>query len=268
MVDEREPDEGGAEAEVAEAPSVDEGAARKKKRHKRRRPSKRYRASRERVGLGRPTYNLDEAIKLLKALKGAKFDETVELHVKIGVDPRKSDQQVRGTFVYPHGIGKEKRVVAFAEGVEAEQARAAGAIEVGGAELAKRMEEGWLDFDVVVAHFTMMKVVGRLGRVLGPRGLMPNKKTGTIVEKSGSVEDVVRDFSAGKIAFRVDEGANVHVPAGKRSFPLEKLQENIEAFLLHLGTLKPPTAKGIFIQKASIAATMSPGVRIAIDAFR
>lgn len=257
--DEPTPDEAeGSEAEGAEAEAPPEDGPTVKHRRIRHKPSKRYRASAKTVDRSR-VHSIGDAVRLLKNFKNAKFDESVEVHVKLGVNPKKPDQQVRGTFVFPHGIGGEKRVIAFAEGPMAEECRAAGAVEVGGQELAKKVSDGWLDFDVVVAHPSMMRHIGRLGRVLGPRGLMPNPKAGTVTSE---VANAVREFKAGKVEYRLDEGANVHVLAGKKSFDAEQLAENIEAFIHHLETQRPGGARGIFMVRASIASTMSPGIRI------
>jgi len=230
-----------------------------KKFNKRFKPSKRYRGAVRARGDRRQTHPLEDAVKLLKQFKAPKFDESVELHVKLGVDAKKSDQQVRGTFVFPHGTGKSKRVIVFAEGGAAEQAQEAGAAEVGGEELAKRIQDGWLDFDVVVAHPAMMRVVGRLGKILGPRKLMPNPKEGSVTPNVGPA---VKEFAGGKAKYRVDDTGNLHITFGKRSFDDEKLVENARSFLTHLKTLKPQTARGTFIQSAAVAATMSPGVGV------
>lgn len=246
-----------AETEVAEAPAEVE-ATPKKRRRVRFKPSKRYRNAATTVDRNR-IHSLSEAVRLLKSFKSVKFDESVEIHVKLGVNPKKPDQQVRGTFVFPHGIGGEKRVIAFAEGPLAKAAEEAGAVAVGGPDLAKKISDGWMDFDVVIAHPAMMRHIGRLGRVLGPRGLMPNPKAGTV---TADVAGAVKEFKAGKIEYRLDEGANIHVVAGKKSFDAEKLEENIASFLTHLETQRPSGAKGNFMLRASIASTMSPGVRI------
>lgn len=207
-------------------------------------------------------YGLEEAIELLKSLDGAKFDETFELVVNLGIDPRKSDQMVRGTFSLPHGIGKEKRVVVFAEGGKAEEARRAGAVEVGGAELVKRIEDGWLEFDVAIAVPEMMRQISRLGRILGPKGLMPSSKTGTITQDVG---EAVGEFRAGKVEYRADGGGVIHLPVGKKSFPTEAIRKNIEAFLEHLKRSKPPGVRGKFIRKAFLCTTMSPAVRLEVE---
>jgi large subunit ribosomal protein L1 len=222
-------------------------------------PSKRYRAAKATRGDRLTKRSIVEGIKLVKTLKAAKFDESMELHLLLGVDAKKSDQQVRGTFVFPHGIGKSRRVICFAEGPNAQSARDAGAVEVGGDELAKKIEAGWFDFDVVVAHPGMMRVVGKLGKVLGPKGLMPNPKEGSVTP---NVAQAVSEFGKGKAKYRVDDGSNLHVVFGKRSFEDKKLEENIMAFLEHVKTLKPSNAKGNFVLGGSICSTMSPGVAI------
>lgn len=219
--------------------------------------SKKYRAAKARAPQD-PT-PLEEALAKLSEFPKAKFDETVELCVRLGVDPKKSDQMVRGAISLPHGIGKTLRVVCFAEGPKAEEAKAAGAIEVGSADLAQKIQDGWMDFDVAVATPDMMRHVGRLGKVLGPQGKMPSPKAGTVTM---DVATAVRDFVAGKIEFRVDSGGNVHAPVGKRSFDTSKLADNIRALIDHLVAVKPSAAKGQYLVKATIAATMSPGLPI------
>lgn len=202
-------------------------------------------------------YNLDEALTVLGTFPKAKFDETVELHIRLAIDPRKSDQMVRGSVALPRGIGRSKSVIVFAEGDAAKEAEEAGADEVGGEELAKKIQDGWMDFDVCIAHPGMMRVVGRLGRVLGPQGKMPSPKSGTVTDKIGTA---VAEFKAGKIEFRADAGGNVHVPVGKRSFEDEALAENIRAFMIHLRALKPAAVKGAFVRKISISGSMTPGL--------
>ncbi len=231
----------------------------KKRWNKTFKPSKRFKGAQKARGDRQAKHAIPDAIKLVKTLKPAKFDESMELHLLLGVDAKKSDQQVRGTFVFPHGIGKSKRVVCFAEGPAAEQAREAGATEVGGEDLAKRIEGGWFDFDVVIAHPAMMRIVGRLGKVLGPKKLMPNPKEGSVTPNVGQA---VREFAGGKAKYRVDDGGNLHVVFGKRSFGDDKLLDNVNAFLEHVKTLKPTGAKGTFVLGGSVSATMSPGVGI------
>ncbi len=222
--------------------------------------SKRYRRS---VEKRKPDpVPLPEAVSVLKKFDGAKFDETVELSLKLGIDPKQSNQAVRGSFSLPNGIGKTMKVVVFADGEPARAAKEAGALEVGGEDLAKKILDGWMDFDVAIAHPAMMRHVGKLGRVLGPHGKMPSPKSGTVTEDIGRV---VREFVAGKIEFRNDDTGNLHVVMGKKSFPPEKLAANVASFLDHVRTLKPPSSKGVFIQKAVLSATMSPGVPLALS---
>jgi large subunit ribosomal protein L1 len=222
--------------------------------------SKRYRRSSEKK---KPDpLPLDEAVATLKKFDGAKFDETVELSLKLGIDPKQSTQAVRGSFSLPHGIGKTMKFIVFAEGEPAKQAKEAGAIEVGGEELAKKILDGWMDFDVAIAHPSMMRHVGKLGRVLGPHGKMPSPKSGTVTD---DIARVSREFIAGKIEFRNDDTGNLHVVMGKKSFPPEKLAANIHAFLDHVRTLKPPSSKGVFLQKVVLSSTMSPGVPVVVS---
>lgn len=207
-------------------------------------------------------YTVDAAIDLLKEMASAKFDETFEVHMKLGIDTKKADQGVRGTISLPHGIGKTVRVIAFARGDKAAAAKAAGADEVGDEDLAKKIEGGWTDFDVAIASPDMMRIVGRLGRVLGPQGKMPSPKSGTVTE---DVVTAVTEFKAGKIEFRADASGNVHVPTGKRSFDASKLKENIEAFINHIRSVRPAATKGKYIQKVVVCTTMGPGVRLAVE---
>ncbi|MEC9476569.1 MAG: 50S ribosomal protein L1 [Planctomycetota bacterium] len=204
-----------------------------------------------------------EAVKILKGFQAAKFDETVEIAVRLGIDPRQGNQNIRGAFSLPHGIGKEVKVIAFVDGPAAEEAKAAGAIEVGGAELADKISGGWFDFDVAIAHPSMMRFVGKLGKVLGPQGKMPTPKSGTVTTE---VPSTVADFVAGKIEFRNDAGGIVHAPVGRRSFDEEKLSENIEAFIGHLAKMKPNATKGVYMKKVHIKSTMSPSVPIEVGA--
>ena len=202
-----------------------------------------------------------EAVKILKKLEGARFDETVEVALKLGIDPKNSAQLVRGAYSLPHGIGKDVRVIAFAEGDAAAAATEAGAEEVGSEDLAKKILDGWMDFDVAVAHPSMMRHVGKLGRVLGPHGKMPSPKSGTVTDK---VADAVRDFKAGKVEFRNDNGGNVHAMVGKKSFDEERLTANCEAFIKHIRTLRPASAKGAFLVKGALSSTMSPGIPLSL----
>ena len=202
-----------------------------------------------------------EALGIIKNLKPPRFDESVDVVVKLGIDPKKTDQLVRGAVSLPKGLGKSIKVVVFAEGDKAEAAKAAGADEVGSQDLAKKIQDGWMDFDVVIASPDMMKHVGKLGRVLGPQGKMPSPKAGTVTP---DVATAVREFKAGKVEFRTDSGANVHAPIGKRSFSIDQLADNAKAFVEHLRGLRPPQAKGAFVTKVVVAATMSPGIRVAL----
>jgi len=222
--------------------------------------SKRYRKAAERIDRTK-RYPLEEGIRTLVADDGkAKFDETVELAVKLGVDPRQADQNVRGTVVLPHGTGKSVRVLVFAKGDKAKEAQEAGADHVGAEDIAKKIQdEQWLDFDTAIATPDMMAVVGRLGKVLGPRGLMPNPKVGTVTFE---VAKAVREVKAGKVEFRVEKAGIVHVPIGKRSFGPDRLIENAHALLSSLLRAKPAAAKGNYMQSVAVSTTMGPGVRI------
>ncbi len=202
---------------------------------------------------------LPEAVKQLKAFGTTKFDQTVEVSTNLGIDPRQSDQNVRGSVALPHGIGKTVRVAVFAQGDNAEKALAAGADIVGGDDLAQKIKSGVMDFDVALATPDMMGIVGPLGRVLGPRGLMPSPRSGTVTT---DITAAVKEFKAGKIEFRNDKGGNVAAAVGKLSFSEEQLLENIQSFLTHLRTVKPATAKGTYIRSVTISATMSPGIRV------
>ena len=220
--------------------------------------SKRYRGLHEKVKTKDPV-SLTDAIKQLKAFNTTKFDQTVEVSTNLGIDPRQSDQNVRGSVGLPNGIGKSVRVAVFAQGENAEKATAAGADIVGGDDLAQRIKGGFMDFDVALATPDMMGVVGPLGRVLGPRGLMPSPRAGTVTT---DIATAVREFKAGKIEFRNDKGGNVAAPVGKLSFSEAQLQENISTFLNHLKSVKPAAAKGTYIRSVTITATMSPGIRV------
>jgi len=220
--------------------------------------SKRFRALLAKVKTIDPV-GLPDAIQQLKTFNTTKFDQTVEVSTNLGVDPRQSDQNVRGSVALPHGIGKSVRVAVFAQGDNAEKATAAGADIVGGDDLAARIKGGFMDFDVALATPDMMGIVGPLGRVLGPRGLMPSPRSGTVTT---DIAAGVREFKAGKIEFRVDKGGNVAAPVGKLSFSEGQLAENIAAFLNHLRAVKPPAAKGNYIRTVTISATMSPGIRV------
>jgi large subunit ribosomal protein L1 len=204
-------------------------------------------------------YPLSEAVELAKESAFAKFDETMDIAMRLGVDPRHADQMVRGTVVLPHGTGKSVRVLVFAQGEKMKEAEEAGADIVGGEELAKKISGGWLDFDAVVATPDMMKVVGGLGRVLGPRGLMPNPKTGTVTFEVGAA---VEQIKAGKIEFRVEKAGIIHAPFGKASFALEQLQENAETLIGAVLRAKPASAKGKYVMSLTVSSTMGPGIRV------
>lgn len=204
-------------------------------------------------------YPLAEAVGLAKENAFAKFDETMDIAMRLGVDPRHADQMVRGTVVLPHGTGKSVRVLVFAQGEKMKEAEEAGADIVGGEELAKKISGGWLDFDAVVATPDMMKVVGGLGRVLGPRGLMPNPKTGTVTFEVGPA---VEQIKAGKIEFRVEKAGIIHAPFGKASFALEQLQENAETLIGAILRARPASAKGKYVMSLSVSSTMGPGIRV------
>lgn len=217
---------------------------------------KKYRAALEKIEPGRK-YNLETAISKVKEIAFAKFDETVELTVWLGVDPRKADQLVRGTIVLPHGLGKSKTVLVIAQGDKVREAEEAGADIVGGEDVVTRIKGGWTEFDAVIATPDMMRLVGGLGKVLGPRGLMPNPKTGTV---TFDVATAIRETKAGKVEYRVDKTGVIHVGVGKVSFEPDKLRDNTKALLDAVVKAKPATAKGKYVKKVNLAATMSPGV--------
>ena len=205
-------------------------------------------------------YDVEEAVSIIKKTANAKFDETIEAHIKLGVDGRHADQQVRGAVVLPHGTGKKVRVLVFAKGDKVEEAQAAGADFVGGQELVPKIQnEGWLDFDVVVATPDMMGVVGRLGRVLGPKGLMPNPKAGTVTM---DVTKAINEIKAGKIEYRLDKTNIIHVPVGKASFTEEQLADNFQTLMDAIIKAKPSTLKGAYIKSATVTSTMGPGVKL------
>ncbi|HEX5051544.1 MAG TPA: 50S ribosomal protein L1 [Planctomycetota bacterium] len=207
-------------------------------------------------------YPVGEGIALIKSLVGPKFDEAVDVAVRIGIDAKKTDQLVRGSVSLPKGTGKSVRIAVFAEGERAQEALAAGADFVGAADLAEKIEQGFTDFDMTIASPDMMRFVGKLGKVLGPQGKMPSPKAGTVTP---NVANAVREFKAGKIEFRTDAGANVHVAIGKKSFGVDDLASNLTAFLDHLRTLRPSQAKGTFIQKVVVSTSMGPGVMLAVE---
>jgi len=218
---------------------------------------KKYRAVAETVE--RRPYQLEEAIELLKKSSFTKFDETLEIAMRLGVDPKHADQMVRGTVVLPHGTGKQVRIMVFASGEKVKEAEEAGADHVGGEEYAQKIQEGWLDFDAVISTPDMMKVVGRLGRVLGPRGLMPNPKSGTV---SFDVAKAIEEIKAGKVEFRVDKTGIVHAPLGKLSFRTDQLRENVLSLMGAVLRARPGAAKGKYITGISLTSTMGPGLKV------
>jgi large subunit ribosomal protein L1 len=222
-------------------------------------PSKRFRTLREKSPEIEPV-TLDQAVKQLKEFDGTKFDQTVEIHMRLGIDAKQADQLVRGSIVLPHGIGRTQRVVVFAKGDNADAAEKAGADEVGQEELAKKISDGWLEFDVCIATPDMMGLVGPLGRVLGPRGMMPSPRAGTVTP---DVVKVIEEYKAGKVEFRNDDGGNVHAVVGKLSFEASQLADNIQAFIDFIDSLKPQILKGTYMRSIAICATMSPSIRIA-----
>ena len=224
--------------------------------------SKRYRAAAAKIDHNKK-YDLGEAVKLLKECGGTKFDQTVNIAIKLGIDPKQSDQTIRGAVSLPKGTGKTLRVVAFCQGPDIEAAKAAGAIAAGVDDLVEKVQGGWLDFDVAIATPDVMPKVGRLGRVLGPKGLMPSPKGGTV---SKDIVTATREFSGGKIEFRNDADGNVHAPVGKLSFAEKDLEENITAFLGHVRSMRPAAAKGVFLEKAVVSSTMGPGIMLSIEA--
>ncbi|HPV14503.1 MAG TPA: 50S ribosomal protein L1 [Candidatus Cloacimonadota bacterium] len=206
-------------------------------------------------------FDLDEALKVLKTIPASKFDETVEVHFNLGVDPRKADQQIRNSLILPHGTGKTMRVLVFAEGDKATEASNAGADYVGLDDLIEKISGGWFDFDVVITTPNLMGRIGKLGRVLGPRGLMPNPKVGTVTMDIGKA---VEEAKGGKVTYRVDKFANLHIPAGKISFSAEQLKDNIKAILGAVIKDRPATMKGVYIKSITLCTTMSPGIKLQV----
>ena len=204
-------------------------------------------------------YSLQDAIPLVQSIKFAKFDESVELAMRLGVNPKHADQMVRGTVVLPHGLGRSKRVLVIASSEKQTEAQEAGADTVGGDEMVEKIQKGWMDFDAVVATPDMMRSVGKLGRILGPRGLMPNPKTGTVTVY---VKKAVEEIKAGKVEYRVDKAGVIHAPIGKVSFPAQKLIENAQALASSVVKAKPVAAKGKYVKSVAVSSTMGPGVRI------
>lgn len=229
-----------------------------------RRKGKTYRVALAKVDRAQ-RYPLEEGIRLVHETARAKFDETLEMAVRLGVDPRQADQNIRGTVVLPHGMGKAVRVLAFAKGEKEREAQEAGADFVGGEDLVKKISEGWLDFDKAVATPDMMGAVGRIGKILGPRGLMPNPKTGTVAMDIGKA---IKEIKAGKLEFRVDKAGIVHVPVGRVSFGPEKLLDNVRAVLSSVLRAKPASAKGNYVLGVTLSTTMGPGVKIDLSQVR
>jgi large subunit ribosomal protein L1 len=221
--------------------------------------AKRTAAMRSKVPADDKAMPLPEAVAILKTFNTTKFDQSVEIVARLGVDAKQADQIVRGSIVLPHGIGKSKRVVVFAKGDKIDEAKAAGADEVGGPEMAEKIKGGWTDFDVCIATPDMMGVVGPLGKVLGPRGLMPSPRAGTVTP---DLAKVVKEYKAGKVEFRNDSGGNVHAVVGKLSFDTAKLVDNINAFVSHIMAIKPAAVRGQYLKGVTISATMSPGLRV------
>jgi large subunit ribosomal protein L1 len=221
---------------------------------------KKYKAAREKIDKNKE-YALTEALEFLKGNSHVKFDETVEVAVNLGIDPKKSDQGVRGAVTVPHGLGKKVTVLAFAQGEKEKEAREAGADFVGGEDIAEKIRGGWLEFDAVVATPDMMKVVGKLGKILGTRGLMPNPKVGTVTMEVGNA---VRDLKKGKVEFRVEKNAILHVAVGKLSFQVQQLAENIKALMDAVNKARPASAKGQYIKKVTVTSTMGQGLKVTL----
>jgi large subunit ribosomal protein L1 len=220
--------------------------------------SKRYREAQSMIDKTK-RYELEEALNFLKSFPKTKFDETVEVHMNLGVDPRKADQQIRNSLVLPHGSGKSMRVLVFAEGEKADEAKTAGADFVGVDEFVEKIQSGWTDFDVAIATPNLMGKIGRLGRILGPRGLMPNPKVGTVTM---DVTTAVNDSKGGKVTYRVDKFSNLHIIAGKLSFEADKLKENILAIIAAILRERPAALKGVFIKSIAVTSTMGPGIKL------
>jgi len=219
--------------------------------------SKRY--NKEAESVTKDSVSLGEALEKIRSFKSVKFDQSIECVMHLGIDPKQADQLIRGSISLPHGIGKQKRVIAFCDDSDVESAMAAGAIEAGSDELVKKVSDGWMDFDVAIASPRVMGKVGKLGRVLGPQGKMPSPKNGTVTNE---VAAAVAEFAAGKVEFKNDADGNVHVVVGKQSFETQKLVENVEAFVAHIKKIKPSSAKGTYIKKVCISATMSPSFTV------
>jgi large subunit ribosomal protein L1 len=223
--------------------------------------SRRYSQAVEGVDPSR-RYSVREAVeKLLAAGPRAKFDESVDVALKLGIDTKQADQMVRGSFTLPHGTGKSQRVIAFCEGSLAEEAKEAGAVETGGEDLVNKVKGGWMDFDVAIAHPSVMRLVGQLGRALGPQGKMPSPKSGTVTP---DVVQAVREFQGGRVEYRADSFGNVHVPAGRVSWDADRLTENVQAFIDHMLSVRPQSVKGVYLERAAVSTTMGPGLRLAV----
>ena len=225
-----------------------------------RKRSKRYKADAAKVD-GQKKYPTPDAVKILKSFTPTKADQTVEIAVKLAIDPKKSEQSIRGSLSLPKGIGKARRVIVFADGAEAQLAKDSGADEVGMDDLAAKISGGWLEFDVAIAMPRTMRVISKLGKVLGPKGLMPSPKNGTVTD---DVKTAVREFKAGKIEYRNDAAGNVQAAVGKLSFSEDDLRANVDAFIEHIKSVRPATVKGTFIQGVSISPTMGPGIAVAV----
>ncbi|MHC4201933.1 MAG: 50S ribosomal protein L1 [Planctomycetota bacterium] len=211
---------------------------------------------------GKKRYSVREAVEALLAVAPrVKFDESVDLAMKLGIDTKQADQMVRGSFALPHGTGKSQKVIAFCEGQMAEEAKGAGAVEAGGEELVKKIQGGWMDFDVAIAHPSMMRTMAVLGRVLGPQGKMPSPKNGTVTQE---VVTAVREFQGGRVEYRADAFGNLHVPVGRASWDAERLAENVQAFIDHIQSSRPASVRGVFVQSAAVSSTMGPGLRLAV----
>jgi len=218
---------------------------------------KRYRADKAKAT--QDAVPLVEAVNRVKAFKPAKFDQTIEIVMHLGIDPKQADQNLRGSLSLPHGIGKAKRVIAFCAADKVDAARDAGAVEAGGDDLVEKIEGGWFDFDVAIASPDMMRVVSKLGRTLGPKGLMPSPKNGTVTP---NVAEAVKEFAAGKLEFRADDGGNIHAGIGKQSFSPDQLKDNAQAFIDHILKIKPSSSKGHYIRKVTLSGTMTPSVYV------
>ncbi|MCD4656507.1 MAG: 50S ribosomal protein L1 [Planctomycetes bacterium] len=261
---EENPEELAKQAEIDEQAAITEQEDKKKQKRKRgkrigHQNGKKIVEARKKVSED-DKFSMNDALdKLMNIAPKRKFDEAVEIAMKLGIDPKKQGQALRGALTLPHGVGKTNRVIAFAEGPIAEAALNAGAVEVGGDELAKKIKGGWDDFDVCIAHPSMMRVVGGLGKILGPKGKMPTPKNGTVTP---NVEGAIKEFAAGKIEYRADEHGNVHAVMGKRSFDKQMLLDNIDFFVDHIKTVKPAEAKGTYIQKVYLSTSMGPSVSV------